>query len=337
MPWSPRIVDELAAQNERVTVVTWELGDYTPPPNVSVYVIPQRFWGIPRRLGGPLLLNLWVANIIWRHPVDVCFIHMAMPFAYLLAPVLKLYRIRTLMWYAHGAVTNQLKLANKLVDRIITSSPEGCRLQSNKIHIIGQGIDTNIFTIPTQKKTNPPLILTVARITPSKQIKLMLDVLALVKHTIPDIRLQIIGKPLTEQDAVYYEDLQQKIGQLNLKEHVIFSGYMVQQDIAAAYASAFLHLNLSNTGSMDKTVLESFACGVPALTSNEAFFYFLSEHPEFIIREKNASAIAEQIVNIYNNIEAYHPETLRNLIVGHHDHEHYLDQIQQHLNAIYDQ
>ena len=36
-------------------------------------------------------------------------------------------------------------------------------------------------------------------------------------------------------------------------------------ELPAIYGSAFLHLNLSQTGSMDKTILESLACGCPTL------------------------------------------------------------------------
>ena len=74
---------------------------------------------------------------------------MAPLFAVLFAPVAKSSRIPILLWYAHASVTPTLRLAHALVDRCITASSDGFRLTSDKLFVIGHGIDVERFRPPT--------------------------------------------------------------------------------------------------------------------------------------------------------------------------------------------
>ena len=57
------------------------------------------------------------------------------------------------------------------------------------------------------------------------------------------------------------------------------------------YQSGDLFVNLSDTGSLDKAVLEAMACGLKILTSNEAFKSVLKEEN---ITDKNLENIANK-------------------------------------------
>jgi len=335
MPWSQQVVNLLAKECETVVVLTSRAGQYTPPPNVLVKIIPARPFGIPRRFGSTWLLNFWVCNLIRRSRIDVCFIHMAMEWAYYLKPCFKLLRIPVLMWYAHGTVSNMLKKAHNAATRVVTSTPEGCRIKSDKIFVIGQGIDTSIFDIQPQGQNRQDII-TVTRISPRKRIELLIEIMRVLKniHGIPEFHLKIIGTPITTDDQFYEIELRDRAWRMDLHDYVEFVGFVPQEYIPVYYRNAFLHINVSQTGSMDKTVLESLACGCPVLTSNEAFFQLLAEYPEMVIKNESPRAIARQILDIYERRDSYDPSQLRNLVVGKHDIHSYVGKIMDHLRHI---
>ena len=335
LAWQASVVRELAARCEFVVVVTSRLGQFTCPDNVHIHAVQKWVWGIPRRFGGRWLVNLDVINLIRRYEIDSCFIHMAMEWAYVLAPALKLYKIPVLVWYAHGTVSSRLRLAHALADRIVTSTPEGFRLPSSKVHVIGQGIDTGLFQIP-QSADNRKDILYVGRVSRRKRIDLLVEVMVETRKIQPDlpVHLRIIGPTLTPEDRGYQRDIQALIESHGLNGSIELAGFIPQHDIAAYYRNAFLHLNVSRTGSMDKTVLEALACGCPVLTSNEAFVEMFKDHPDFLLQSDEPKDIAGRVMETYGNQRSVDPRHLRDLIVGRHDIGSYANKVMGQLEQI---
>ena len=50
------------------------------------------------------------------------------------------------LWYTHRSVTLRLRLAERAATRVVSASPESFRLPSDKLRVIGHGIDTQRFT-----------------------------------------------------------------------------------------------------------------------------------------------------------------------------------------------
>ncbi len=332
MPWSQQVVNLLAESCEEVAVLTSRVGQYDPPPNVHVETLPfPRAMAVPvARLAVVGLANLQALRLARRHRVQVCFIHMAAGWAYYLRPCLRLLRLPVLVWYAHGTVTDELHRAHRAATRIVTSSPEGFRIPSDKVRVIGQGVDTDVFDLPPLEAERRD-ILAVTRVSPRKQIELLIEVM---QH-LPDLRLKIIGTTITRDDQYYEIALRDRVWQLGLHERVEFVGFVPQPYIPTYYRRAFLHLNVSRTGSMDKTVLEALACGCPVLTSNEAFFELLKDYPEFIIHDERPAAIARQVLDLYTRRDQYDRAALRALVVGHHDVHTYVQKLLVNLQEIY--
>jgi glycosyltransferase involved in cell wall biosynthesis len=239
---------------------------------------------------------------------------------YRLAPVFHLLRIPVLLWYAHGTVTDRLRRAHRYVTRVVTSTPEGFRLPSDKVSVIGQGVDASLFTIQ-EHVPGAADMLTVGRISPRKRIDLMIDVMDALIEVEPSIpfRLVVIGAPLTSQDQAYQKQLEQKAAQSKASNNIQFVGHVPITRLPAYYRTALLHLNLSLTGSMDKTVMEALAAGCPVLTSNEAFRETLSSFPNLLIKDDHPKAIAQQILGLHKKRETIDHEALRALVVGKHD------------------
>jgi len=115
---------------------------------------------------------------------------------------------------------------------------------------------------------------------------------------------------------------------------VTFEGPRAMADLPAVYGSAFLHLNLSQTGSMDKTILESLACGCPTLTSNASVFPLFESCPDLIVPTRTPDAIGRQICRAYEERHARSSSELRALVVGRHDLNSYVEHIHDILSEL---
>lgn len=325
--WQAAVARELADSCDDVLVLTEQIGEYAAAPNMQVLPLidQQRY---PLRKGARIaFINARIALLAWQHRSEVCFIHMAANWAFLAAPALRLLRLPVLMWYAHGRVTWQLRLAHQCVNRVVTSTVTAFRVPSTKVRIIGQGVDTDLFTIPAYTAERHA-ILYVGRISRVKRIDLMIETmeqLHRIDATLP-IRLKLIGPTITDEDGAYEQYLRQQIWEHGLQNRIEFVGFVPQRAIPELYRQAWLHLNLSETGSMDKTVLEALSCGCPVLTSNPAFNELLSNYPEMYLTDVHSQAIAERIYQMYIT-QPYQPEALRGLICGQHDQRSYVQRI----------
>lgn len=321
LSWQLSVALDLARHCEQVLVLTNKVANFEKPKNMEIFLFPKLLFRAPFRFfGGKWFVNFFVFFLCIRFGIKACFIHMNMEWGYRLAPVFWLLDIPVVLWYAHGTVTKELERAHRHVDRVVTSTPEGFRLKSNKVSIIGQGIDTELFGFMnfSSEATN---IITVGRISQRKRIDAMLDVMEELVKIAPHIpfRLTIIGAPITPQDDIYYHQLLERASKSKIGNRVEFVGRISINEIPQFYRNAFLHLNLSATGSMDKTVLEAIAVGCPVLTSNEAFHEILSSKPEFIIYDQSAQNIAQQVYSIYLRRTEIDRFGIRSIIDGRHD------------------
>ncbi len=329
LAWQVFVVREMAKKLEKVYVLTSRVGETGKlPENVEVIVPPIRPLGIPHRFGGRWAFNRDIYRLCKKNNVEAVFVHMAMEWAYILYPAFKLLKLPVVMWYAHGSVTHRLRLAINCVDCVVTSTPEGCRVDDSKIRVIGQAINTERFKIQSNRKMES--ILYVGRISERKRVNLLYQMykkLQLTKQRSNNIHFNIVGSPLNEEDLRYESDIRASVWQDRNEHGFRMLGLVPYERIPDLYESAFLHLNVSDTGSMDKTVMEALACGCPVLTSNTAFFGLLKDYPEFLIEDDRPEAIAEKVRHIYQRREQYDPDKLRSIVQDGHDLDSYADRV----------
>lgn len=337
LAWQHSVACKLAEACKKIVVLTEKLVPFDQPANMEIYQIPHfLFWPPFRWLGSKWLLNIPVYYLCKRNQFDACFIHMSMEWTYRLFPCFWRFNLPVLLWYAHGTVTRRLYLAHRCANRVITSTREGFRIPSTKLKVIGQGIDTSIFEI--QQVIEPQTdIISVGRISRRKRVHLMLQVIdSLVKmNPTININLRLIGTTLTKDDVAYEQELKSFIVKRGLHNYIEFVGHVPITSIPKFYRSAFLHLNVSQTGSMDKAVLEALSCGCPVLTSNEAFIEVLGgSYPEFMVKDERPEAIAKQALLFYESRRQVDRNALRVVVLGQHDLQTYVHKIFENLQEI---
>jgi glycosyltransferase involved in cell wall biosynthesis len=265
-------VNAMADRCERVVVITMRAGRLAVRPNVIVHSVgKEKDWGRVRRT---FEFYKVLRRVLATERLEACFSHMIHVFPILAWPLLRLRRVPIVLWYAHGHVPPLLRLATLLVDRVVTSSASGFRVATPKRLIIGQGIDTHRFAAPVSERSEEFVLLSVGRISRVKHLDAALELLGALPEHAPDgrrFRLRVIGSPLTRDDEQYASELKALAGRLGVSSRVTFQSATSFDAVSSVYPQADLFISHSQTGSMDKAVLEAMSCGVPVLTSNPAY------------------------------------------------------------------
>jgi glycosyltransferase involved in cell wall biosynthesis len=255
-----RWVEEFAKHCEVVHVICLIEGEHSLPANVHVH-------SLGKERGKNRLRELWrFYRLMWqlRHEHDSVFVHMNQIYVILGAILWRLWGKRISLWYMHGTVSTSLRLAEKMTHVIFTGSKESFPLQSRKLIITGHGIDIDLFT-PMQATKDIDLV-TVGRITPSKNIELLLEALAEVRKT-HSVTLTIVGRASSEAEAQHQSKLQAKAASLGVVDAVIWHGGASNTDLPSLLNRSKVFVHAATNGSLDKAVLEAMAVGLPVVSS----------------------------------------------------------------------
>ncbi|MEO6722078.1 MAG: glycosyltransferase family 4 protein [Ferruginibacter sp.] len=328
LAWQTKVAFALGLKFEKVFVVTHEKKNLANVPgNIKIIVFPNIFLRAPMRWGGgKYLLNFWIYYLHLKYRFDKAFIHMNFEWAYFFSPFFKITGIPLSIWYAHGSVSPRLYKAHKIATRVVSSTKEGFRIPSDKLVLIGQSIDTEIFPLMHLKEISGVFIY-VGRISPRKNIDKLIEVVdSVVKaNRIKNCKLMVVGGPLTDDDRKYEAELFSRITALGLNDHIEFTGPLSQLQIAEMYKTVFAHMSFSETGSMDKTLMESLSCGCPVLTSNDAVINLLEER--YRITKEDITGAVDRLCYIHQHQAEIDRFQLRQIVINKHDFSSYIEKL----------
>ncbi|MBI2053302.1 MAG: glycosyltransferase family 4 protein [Candidatus Sungbacteria bacterium] len=304
----------LARHASSVTIMASRVGTTDFPSNVEVYSLgKEKGYGKLRRLW-----RFWI--LFARHfaRADAVLFHQIPEFAIAAFPFIVGRKQTTALWYAHGGVSWRLRMAERFVDHIVTSSEAGFRLPSKKVHHMGQAINTELFSLaphrPVSKK-NPLRFVSVGRISPVKDYETIINAAALLRDTWDRAwTLTLVGSPITPGDFAYAEKIKAFVREKNLEDRIRFSGDRHYSEIPGILKDHDIFLNASRTGSLDKAVLEAMACGLSVLTSNDAYRAILP--PQYFIDRPSAEEFAARIKTLSR--EKRPVAELRDIVVRDH-------------------
>ena len=128
-------ITALARQVEWLWVITPRARQEPLPENVTVYEVGRDYSKGETVFHALRNFHRVMRHLTCKEPVDGIFTHMYPKFAIMAAPYAKLKRLPLVMWHTHTYVSWQLRVAEKLVDCIVTASRGSCRLKSGKIRV----------------------------------------------------------------------------------------------------------------------------------------------------------------------------------------------------------
>ncbi|MDE2748006.1 MAG: glycosyltransferase family 4 protein [Chloroflexota bacterium] len=311
-------IRRLAPECESVDVLTMYRGDFDTPSNTRVYSAGrERGWSRARRLANFYrhLLRLLAAN-----QYDVCFAHMMPLFAGLAGPLLTARGIQTVLWYTHRQRSAQLRLGLNMSWRAVSAHATSFPYQTDKLRVIGHGIDTEFYApyphpkshSPSQWRasqdeggTSAPVLEQRSPFPPGGmsaiemageagdggELVVQVGRLAPIKHQATAIeavaateaRLALIGGAQTGGALAYERALKALAGRLDMGERCAFTGDLPAADVRAWFRQATVAVNMSPSGLFDKAALESMACGAPTIVCNPAFKPLLGDCADLLL------------------------------------------------------
>ena len=281
-----------------VTVITLEVGAYKLPENVKVLSLKK---------GSKLesLYLLWRYSITEKDNYDAVFCHMSPVYVIVGWPLWMLFDKTVALWYVHRSVDLKLKIATFLSDIIFTATPESFRIKNKKVKYMGQAVDIQRFSKPKNydnSTDNILKIITVGRITPIKNLDILIKAISIIKTQNILVKMEIIGMPLYPSDFEYKKSLEDLIKNNNLIKEIDFVGAIANKDMPQYYWKNDICVNLAPTGGLDKTVLEAMASGIPVVIVNKAFEGHLGSFVDVLLaKEGDVEDFAEKLISLYRN------------------------------------
>ncbi|HET7481643.1 MAG TPA: glycosyltransferase family 4 protein [Actinomycetota bacterium] len=281
-------VRALAARCQRVDVITMRAGRFESPANVRLFSVgKERGYGEARR---GLEFYRILGRLVRETRYSACFAHMMPLFALMASPVLKTRRIPITLWYAHGSTSRRLWATEKVVDRVVTSTEHGFRLPSKKLVVVGQGIATDVMTPGAEERgDSPPVIASMGRVSPVKRIDIFLDAIAELAASHPDVVARVVGPVADPEHQATLEDRARRLG---IDDRVTWVGAVPPANMVDEYRRSDVVVNVSETGSLDKTALEAMSCGVPVVTSSSAVASVVGAIDRSLVVEPTPASVA---------------------------------------------
>lgn len=216
---------------------------------------------------GSKLMRAWrLLRLVSRLEYDAVFVHMNPEYLIVVGWLWRLRRKRVALWYTHKAVNLRLRVAAFFVDVVMTASKESFRLKNKKVRVMGHGIDTDFFS-PDPSVARGSVLLSVGRLMQSKRHDLAIRAAAGEGKV-----LHVVGEGPERRRL---EELARELG-----ARVRFLGGLNQTQLRDEYRTAERLIHRSETGSLDKVVLEAIACGLPVDTLDPALAALPLKHPD---------------------------------------------------------
>ncbi len=344
-------VKKFAEQFKQVTVICLQKNEYNLPNNVKIVSLGKKnfeFEIAPPAMTSSgevgrenleflkkLKYGFRFLKYIWleRKNYDAVFVHMNPIYLVLAGWFWKLWGKKIILWYIHPRTDLKLKIGCIFTDKILSAAEQTFPIKSKKLIITGHGINTEIFKkIPAYKPKNSMLY--VGRISPVKNLEeIVAGTKSLHYHSI-DFMLTFAGGP-DKQFVDYYETIKKDMEHLMAIGNVTFLGQLPNEKLPEIYNKNEILINLTDSGSFDKAILEAMACECLILVSNKVFNKILPE--EFIVEKNNPEEIQNKLLWIFNlsqEAKEKYGKNFRQYILENHNLDNLIKKIKNIYNNI---
>jgi glycosyltransferase involved in cell wall biosynthesis len=167
----------------------------------------------------------------------------------------------------------------------------------------------------------------------------MIEAIAIVyRKNGTNARLRLFGAPHTPEDVGYEESLKRLAHRRGVDDQVSFDGPVSFPEVPAAYHVGGLFLNLSETGSIDKAILESMASGCIPVSRNASYAAIARENDlDWLVPDQGANGVADCILRVFErpvDERSAIAERLREIVVEQHSLDQLADSVIAHLREL---
>lgn len=284
-----RWIEEIAANFERVEVICLKEGRHDLPGNVSVHSLGKE----SGRSRIKYISRFYKYVFSLRKEYDAVFVHMNQEYVLLGGLLWILLRKPVVLWRNHKLGLYSTRIAAALSRTVCYTSPSAYVARFSNAVQMPIGIDTELF----HRKVRPPgpsgkSILFLGRIDGVKRPLLFLDALkALVAQGV-SFHADIYGAP-TYSDDPFFATFKAALAPLESSGHAALYPSVKNSDTPAIYGTHAVYVNLTPSGSFDKTIGEAMACGCIVVTCNAALRGILPD--KLIVESESGAEVARAI------------------------------------------
>src|SRR3990167_11011986 len=188
------------------------------------------------------------------------------------------------------------------------------------------GIDTDVFK--PNGNADPSSILFLGRLDPVKRPEMLLQALEILMKKGVVFTADIVGDPTPGREA-FARELKERYSSM---PNVAFKPAIRNDRAVVAYISHGTYVNLTPSGSFDKTIGEAMACGCVVVAANDVLRGVLPE--ELLVDPESAQYVARGIEEALGMDEASR-EHLRARAREYVEREHSLSLLASKLAALY--
>ena len=246
-----------------------------------------------------------------RHAIDLIHAN-SLSVALLGGIVARINRIPILMHKRYATSYGILdKLCERLLHRVILVS-EATRWDFaplEKQTLIYNGVDLDAFqasleeveTLRSELFSDDPeaaaLVGVVTRITPEKGIHVLVSAIAELKEK-ANVKLLVVGGPYFQKDIDYMEALKQEVADLDIKDSVIFTGFLSDTRIVTSLLDIVLVPSIIPEA-CPRTIIEAMAVGKPVIaTPLGGSKELVTPETGILVPPEDASAVANAIATL---------------------------------------
>ncbi len=256
---------ELSKFFEKITVICLEKGEYSLPSHIEVLSLGKEKHASKLEYISNFYSFLWR----YRKEYDHVLVHMNEEYVLMGGVFWHFLGKKLFMWRNHAKGSLWTKLAVLLSQRVFCTSPTAFVTYSPKTHLMPVGVETKkFFTSEIQSKKNSFLVL--GRIDPVKKVENVLQAVSSLQKGGIETKVNIVGNP-SKGNQNYFSLLKNIVEKEKLSGDVSFSPAVKHSETPLLYHSYSYYINLTPSGSLDKTIFEALASGLIVITANNFF------------------------------------------------------------------
>lgn len=257
-------IREIAKKCEHVSVVCLKEGRHDLPSNISVYSLGKEQGASRLKYVFRFYKYIWTL----RHQYDGVFVHMNQEYVLLGWKVWWVLGKRVVLWRNHKMGSLRTRMAAMVSHTACYTSPEAYVAGFHNAVQMPIGIDTELFKPPAQAP-DPRSILFLGRLDRVKKCEVFIEALEKLHADGVQFHADIVGDP-TPGNEQYAHDIRNKAGVLALDGVLTMHPGVPHEQTPSLYASHAIYVNLTPSGSFDKTIGEAMASGCIVVTANTA-------------------------------------------------------------------
>lgn len=287
-----RWIEEFATQCEHVSVICLKEGEHHLPGNVSVYSLGKESGRSRIKYLLRFYQHLWKL----RNEYDTVFVHMNQEYVLLGGIFWKLCGKRILLWRNHKKGFFSTRLSAGLADTICYTSPQAYVARYPHAIQMPIGIDTKNF-ISSMANPTPRTLLFLGRLDRVKNPNIFLDAIELLHQHGIQFHATLYGNP-TYPDSSYVAPLRERIQNIVDRGILTVHAAVSNRETPSLYASHAIYVNLTPSGSFDKTIGEAMASGCLVVCCNQALKGVISDIQ--LVNIENIESVANGLQDALN-------------------------------------